>query len=102
MERIKSYLIHLLGGVTKQELAREKAPTYLFWHFCMLNRINSIKQKADSLYGTPPEEWCRKVYKYITDEIDNITDEIDNMEKLPKKSEGRKSISDYQFRKGRL
>lgn len=49
MKHIKSYLIHLLGGVTKQELAREKAPTYLFWHFCMLNRINSIKQKADSL-----------------------------------------------------
>ena len=52
MERIKSYLIHLLGGVTKQELAREKASTYLFWHFCMLNRINSIKQKADSLWHT--------------------------------------------------
>lgn len=95
MERIKSYLIHLLGGITKQELAREKAPSCLFWHFCMLNRINSIKQKADFLYGTPPEVWCRKVYSYITDEIDN-------MEKLPKKSEGRKSISDYQLRKKRL
>lgn len=81
MKHIKSYLIHLLGGVTKQELAREKASSYLFWHFCMLNRINSIKLKADCLYGTPPEEWCRKVYKYITDEIGNITDEIDNMEK---------------------
>lgn len=72
MERIKSYLIHLLGGITKQEHAR----------LSMLNnlaRLHSIKQKADSLYGTPPEEWCRKVYKYITDEIGNITDEIDNM-----------------------
>ena len=48
----------------------------------MLGRINSIKQKADSLYGIPREEWCRKVYKYITDEIDNITDEIDNMENI--------------------
>lgn len=27
-----------------------------------------------------PKSGCRKVYKYITDEIDNITDEIDNME----------------------
>ena len=80
MERIKSYLIHLLGGITKQELAGKEASSYLFLHFCMLGRINSIKQKADSLYGTPPEEWCRKVYKYITDEIENITDEIDNME----------------------
>ena len=79
MERIKSYLIHLLGGVTKQELAREKTPSDLFWHFCMLGRIKSIKQKADSLYGTPPEEWCRNVYKYITDEIDNITEKIDNL-----------------------
>ena len=79
MERIKSYLIHLLGGVTKQELAREKAPSDQFWHFCMLGRINSIKQKADSLYGAPPEEWCRKVYKFITDEIDNTTEKIDNL-----------------------
>lgn len=88
MERIKSYLIHLLGGITEQEHAR----------LSMLNnlaRLHSIKQKADFLYGTPPEVWCRKVYSHITDEIDN-------MEKLPKKSEGRKSISDYQFRKGRL
>ena len=81
MERIKSYLIHLLGGVTKQELAREKAPSCLFWHFCMLNRINSIKHKADSLYGTPPEEWCRKVYKYITDEIDNMENNVHEEEK---------------------
>lgn len=81
MKHIKSYLIHLLGGVTKQELAREKASSYLFWHFCMLNRINSIKHKADSLYGTPPEEWCRKVYKYITDEIDNMKNSVHEEEK---------------------
>lgn len=79
MERIKSYLIHLLGGFTKQELARKEASSYLFWHSRMLIRINRIKQKADSLWGTPPEEWCRQMYKYITDEIENITDEIDNM-----------------------
>ena len=80
MKHIKSYLIHLLGGVTKQELAGKEAPSDLFWHFLLLSRINSIKQRADSLYGTPPEEWCRKVDKYITDEIENITDEKDNME----------------------
>ena len=79
MERIKSYLIHLLGGVTKQELAGKEASSYLFLYFRMLNRINRIKHKADSLYGTPPEEWCRNVYKYITDEIDNITEKIDNL-----------------------
>lgn len=89
MERIKSYLIHLLGGVTKQELAGKEASSYLFLYFRMLNRINRIKHKADSLYGTPPEEWCRNVYKYITDEIDNIEKSIYGEEK------GRKSISDY-------
>ena len=81
MERIKSYLIHLLGGVTKQALAGKEASSYLFFHFRMLNRINRIKHKADSLYGTPPEEWCRKVYSYITDEIDNIEKSIYGEEK---------------------
>ena len=81
MERIKSYLIHLLGGITKQELARKEASSYLFWHSRMLIRINRIKHKADCLYGTPPEEWCRKVYSYITDEIDNMEKSVDNEEK---------------------
>lgn len=81
MERIKSYLIHLLGGITKQELALKEASSYLFWYFRMLNRINRIKQKADCLYGAPPEEWCRKVYSYITDEIDNMGKSVDNEEK---------------------
>lgn len=81
MERIKSYLIHLLGGITKQELAGKEASSYLFLHFRMLNRINRIKHKADCLYGTPPEEWCRKVYSYITDEIDNIEKSIYGEEK---------------------
>ena len=81
MERIKSYLIHLLGGFTKQELARKEASSYLFWHSRMLIRINRIKQKADSLWGTPPEEWCRQMYSYITDEIDNMKKSVDNEEK---------------------
>ena len=81
MELIKSYLIHLLGGVTKQELAGKEAPSDLFLHFRMLKRINRIKHKADCLYGTPPEEWCRKVYSYITDEIDNIEKSIYGEEK---------------------
>lgn len=74
MEHIKSYLIHLLGGITKQEHAR----------LSMLNnlaRLHSIKQKADCLYGTPPEEWCRKVYSYITDEIEILKNCVDNEEK---------------------
>ena len=74
MERIKSYLIHLLGGITEQEHAR----------LCMLNnlaRLHSIKQKADCLYGTPPEEWCRQMYSYITDEIDNLKNSVGNEEK---------------------
>ena len=81
MKHIKSYLIHLLGGITKQELVGKEASSYLFLHFRMLNRINRIKHKADSLYGTPPEEWCRKVYKYITDEIDNMENSVHEEEK---------------------
>lgn len=76
MEHIKSYLIHLLGGITNQEHDRLSMDNSTLRD---LARLHNIKQKADSLYGAPPEVWCRKVYKYITDEIENITDEIDNM-----------------------
>lgn len=69
MKHIKSYLIHLLGGITKQEHDRL---SMLNSSLRDLARLHSIKQKADSLYGAPPEEWCRKMYSYITDEIDKL------------------------------
>lgn len=78
MERIKSYLIHLLGGITKQDRADLSKLNSTRRD---LARLHSIKQKADSLYGTPPEEWCRKVYKYITDEIDNMENNVHEEEK---------------------
>lgn len=78
MERIKSYLIHLLGGITKQEHADLSKLNSTRRD---LARLHSIKQKADSLYGTPPEVWCRQMYGYITDEIDNMEKSVDNEEK---------------------
>lgn len=78
MERIKSYLIHLLGGITKQDRADLSKLNSTRRD---LARLHSIKQKADSLYGTPPEVWCRQIYSYITDEIDNIENSVDNEEK---------------------
>nr|DAQ67471.1 MAG TPA: hypothetical protein [Caudoviricetes sp.] len=78
MKHIKSYLIHLLGGITKQEHDRLSMDNSTLRD---LARLHNIKQKADSLYGTPPEEWCRKVYKYITDEIDNMENSVHEEEK---------------------
>ena len=78
MERIKSYLIHLLGGITKQDRADLSKLNSTRRD---LARLHSIKQKADCLYGTPPEEWCRQMYSYITDEIDNLKNSVDNEEK---------------------
>lgn len=61
MKRIRKYLIHLLGGVTKEESYEEVV------YYSKTARADSIlqfKRKMTSCYGQPAEEWCKNVYEF--------------------------------------
>lgn len=61
---IKSKLIHFLGGVTLKEQTESNQQSY---DVGLTFAFKAIKSFADSIYGTPSDEWCKKMYGYISE-----------------------------------
>ena len=62
MNKIRKYLIHLLGGVTEEE--SDLAIKYA------IGKTGASASKCVLLYmkncyGLRPDEWCKKVYDYV-------------------------------------
>ena len=75
MKKIKDYLIHLLGGVTKREATRARIRK----NIKLINKtlplgslvaVRNLKGYADSLNGIPADEWCKRMYDAITADIE--------------------------------
>ena len=62
IDKIKTGLIHRLGGYTKAELRKNSRESYKVGAKSM---AFSMKVFADRLYGLPAEEWCKKMYERI-------------------------------------
>lgn len=69
-KKIKTWLIHLLGGVTVAE-SRKKGEK--LFDFGMQGACIDIRDYADSLYGKPADEWCELVYKKICRQLKSVT-----------------------------
>ena len=61
MKRIRKYLIHLLGGVTKEESHEDVIYSS---KMARADTILQFKSKMASCYGQPSEEWCKNVYEF--------------------------------------
>lgn len=73
-DKLKTYLIHRFGGLTKKdnyEIVRFSCRT------TQLVTLIVAKRLADSLYGLPPDEWCKRMYDYLTDQIDYVNTKIE-------------------------
>lgn len=77
-KKIKTWLIHLLGGVTVDE---NKKGNYISFFFGKKCECIDIRDYADSLYGTPADEWCKLMYKQICRQLDSVTHGTD--EEIP-------------------
>ena len=74
-KKIKTWLIHLLGGVTEKEIAQSNLNCACFGAY---QALTIIKGYADSLNGKSADEWRELVYKEICrqyDSIAHVTDE---------------------------
>ena len=62
MNKIRKYLIHLLGGVTGEEHQQEVS-----YHFkaAKADVTQQLKWKMEDCYGQSAEEWCKNMYEYI-------------------------------------
>lgn len=63
MDRIKTKLIHLLGGVTEEESADHRRIGFKCGYKYARREILMF---ADSLYGCSAEEWCKKMYEELS------------------------------------
>ena len=70
-KKIKTWLILLLGGVTEEE-SRESDMNSAY-----VGAYVAIKEYADSLNGTPADEWCKLMYKQICRQLDSVTHRTD-------------------------
>lgn len=61
MSKIRKYLIHLLGGVTKEYCDRKI--NYLI-HVERVVVLNSVLLMTERCYGMPNDEWIKTVYDY--------------------------------------
>lgn len=66
MNKIKEFIIHMLGGLTIDESVKSDSNCFDMGYF---KAYYNIKAYADSLYGLPADEWCEKMYEHIEEKL---------------------------------
>ena len=78
MKKIKTYLIHILGGVTKREARHaqfcqmlELVPYVMHKALLLgsLTAVKRLKERADSLNGASADDWCKLIYEAMETDI---------------------------------
>lgn len=70
MKKFKTWLIHLLGGVTAREIHQSNMNSACFGAY---HALTIIKEYADSLNGKPADEWSKLVYEQICRQLYSVT-----------------------------
>nr|DAI84125.1 MAG TPA: hypothetical protein [Caudoviricetes sp.] len=65
-QRIKAWLIHQLGGITRTEACNVKRDNLSTGTYVTLV---SLRRFADKMNGKPADEWCKRMYDHISDQI---------------------------------
>lgn len=93
MKKIRIYLIHLLGGVTKREdlIDSIRKGIELIDDMAVmavsrgsLEAVNHLKRYADSLNGITADEWCKRMYDAIAADVEKYQRQYDESKKLEK------------------
>lgn len=77
-KKFKAWIIHLLGGVTVNEIFQSNINNAYIGAY---QALDIIKKYADSLNGKPADEWCELVYKQICKQLESVTHGTD--EEIP-------------------
>lgn len=68
-KKFKTWLIHLLGGVTVSESQEH------YKNICNISSYISltiIKKYAEEIYGKPADEWCKLMYEEICKQLESV------------------------------
>lgn len=61
-KKFKTWLIHLLGGVTQEESIVSDHNSY---DMGVLTNLYHLRSYAERMNGMQAEEWCRRMYDHI-------------------------------------
>ena len=86
MDKIRKYLIHLLGGVTRDELQQK---VYYYSKAERADVTQQLKWKMEDCYGQSAEEWCKNMYEYICERHEQA---LKNLEKYAESINYSKNI----------
>lgn len=78
MNKLKTTLIHWLGGVTVEESRESDTNSWLIARLVVLEQV---KGYMDSINGTPADDWCKKVYSHIVLALQSLTENGNHVEK---------------------
>lgn len=67
IKRIKAWIIHRLGGETKTESITSDRKAF---ESGVLTTLVNIRVFADRMNGISADEWCKRMYGYITTNLD--------------------------------
>ena len=73
-EKIKTFLIHWLGGMTADEAKSSDLRSFQNGAY---GGLLVIRKYMDSLNGTPADDWCKLVYDFILQAINTYEDGSD-------------------------
>lgn len=79
MKKIKTRLIHLLGGITVNE---SKKGNFNSYKLGIENTCLTLKQFSETLYCMPAEEWCKSLYQHISKQYNYIKEVTNEKQKL--------------------
>ena len=79
MNKIRKYLIHLLGGVTKEESYEE---VVYYSKSARADAIQHLKWTMEGCYGQPAEEWCKNIYEYTCERYEQALNKLEECYKL--------------------
>ena len=74
MNKIRKYLIHLLGGVTGEEHQQEVS---YYFKAARADELRQIKWKMDGCYGQSAEEWCKNIYEYTCKQYERAMKDLE-------------------------
>lgn len=77
-KKFKAWIIHLMGGVTENEIYQSNINSAYIGAY---QALDIIKKYADSLNGKPADEWRELVYKQICKQFESVTHGTD--EEIP-------------------
>lgn len=69
IDKLKTKLIHLLGGYTEAEIRESNDNSY---NIGVLAMLYNLKTFADKLNGCSADDWCKKMYECIEQGIQRL------------------------------